>query len=68
VEEEEEEEESAGVGSLREVESSAPVTTGRGGTRHWVISGGARERRGVAGECHGGAPSPRERGSRASPT
>jgi hypothetical protein len=54
-------------GLLREVESPALVTTGRGGSRgvgarggrrgirHRVISGGARERRGGAGERHGGA-------------
>jgi hypothetical protein len=50
----------------REVDSPTPITTGcrggcgvgtrgvRGGTRHRVFSGGAREHRGSAGERHGG--------------
>jgi hypothetical protein len=52
----------------REVESPTPVTTGRrggrgagahggrGGSRHWVISGGAHGRRGGIGGRDGGAP------------
>jgi hypothetical protein len=51
----------------RKVESPAPVTTGRrggcgvgacsgrGGTRHWVISGGARERHGGVSGRNSGA-------------
>jgi hypothetical protein len=56
-----------GGGSPREVESHAPVATGRGGgrragarggrggARHRVISGGTREYYGGADERHGGA-------------
>jgi hypothetical protein len=62
----EEEEESDRGQPPRDVESFAPVTTGRGGgcgvgarggcggTRHRAICGGAYEHRGGAGERHGG--------------
>jgi hypothetical protein len=65
--EEEEEESDQGGWAPREVESPTPITTGcgdgcgvgarggRGGARHWVISGGACERRGSADEHHSGA-------------
>jgi hypothetical protein len=65
-----EEESDGGASPLLEVESPAPVATGyrgnrgtgthggRGGTRHRVISGGARERRGGTGGHHSGAPIP----------